>query len=1055
MIIEKLVTDNAQDTVASSNSIIAKVPESHKWWYNASKLNIDTSKNFYKQNEKVEVIGSISWWKWSKDFDWKYYFRVKKKDYTTTYVDDVKWYVRPITKFEESIVYSWTINTKDFTFWDDKKTFTFNFKPETTWEYIIEYWNNVQEWFKNFKSIIIYWEKDARNPVIDDNKVQVLSEKVVYKVWDKANILIRLPFSKWKILLTKEKNEVVESKLIDVYNNIFFTTIDIDDSFAPNSYIWVVAFDTTNKKVPEYKVGYTEVVIDKTDKKSEITVKSNKQEYAPREEVTLNLELKDKYKKPLTWEISVMVVDDSLISMIGNIDLNFIEKFFIKLPFQIQTSITNLAMVKNFYFSRPWIVGWSWFGDMKWWDSAISTRNIFKNTAYYNPSIITDKNWKAEVKFNLPDNLTNFRIIAISNSKSNHFWVSQTNISVRKNIIIEDKTPLMVRLGDKLEVWANVFNTTKSDIDLVVSFVSDDLQTTNISQKIKLKANSKQYVKWNTQSNKLLEKLNYTIKAVWVNKENSDIVQNTIDIKTSPIIITNDIQKLDLDTVWNLVFNTDNNVDISKTKLTLSLSNFKLTWIEKIIKSLLQYPYGCIEQTTSSTLPNVIFKRINKQLSWIVDPKDVEKNINFWVDRILWMQVSDWWFAYWPWESNSNLHITPYVLRSLVFMKQSWVNIKQETLDKTVEFLKQNYKNADIDDKAEILWWLATAWIDLKEKLNFNSLWRHWGLAYVYYQVLTQKPIWEVNKNIESIKSTLNFTDEYYYRDELSDKSIFVTLLIWTGYSKEYIDSLITDIYNRDWSSYYYSTQSKNNAFLAFSSYIEKYSKFQESDVQINVGWKTQTVKLGWLSNNFKMLEFNLKDIIKDNKVDISLSNDSSSTVYVDWLLAKYPLDPTKITAKQDQVVITRDIYEIKDQTKISTCENCSEVYKKVTTNEFKKWSMYKIIINANINNKKDIKNFVIEDYLPAWFSVINPKFKTNSAELAEITSSTWDFDHKEFKSDVVFLNASYMYWNKAKAEYFVRAATPWEFLYPPVTSYIMYNPEIRGNSEFRKIVIK
>jgi uncharacterized protein YfaS (alpha-2-macroglobulin family) len=50
-----------------------------------------------------------------------------------------------------------------------------------------------------------------------------------------------------------------------------------------------------------------------------------------------------------------------------------------------------------------------------------STRNIFKNTAYYNPSISTDENGEARVDFILPDNLTQFRVIVVSNSLDNTF----------------------------------------------------------------------------------------------------------------------------------------------------------------------------------------------------------------------------------------------------------------------------------------------------------------------------------------------------------------------------------------------------------------------------------------------------------------------------------------------------------------------------------------------------------------------------------------------------------------------------------------------------------
>jgi hypothetical protein len=47
-----------------------------------------------------------------------------------------------------------------------------------------------------------------------------------------------------------------------------------------------------------------------------------------------------------------MVVDDSLISLMGNINPNTLEFIYQKYPFSIQTSMTNIAMLRNYYFSR-------------------------------------------------------------------------------------------------------------------------------------------------------------------------------------------------------------------------------------------------------------------------------------------------------------------------------------------------------------------------------------------------------------------------------------------------------------------------------------------------------------------------------------------------------------------------------------------------------------------------------------------------------------------------------------------------------------------------------
>ncbi|USN59384.1 MAG: hypothetical protein H6767_00645 [Candidatus Peribacteria bacterium] len=46
---------------------------------------------------------------------------------------------------------------------------------------------------------------------------------------------------------------------------------------------------------------------------------------------------------------------------------------------------------------------------------------MFKNTAYYNPSVVTDTKGRATVSFELPDNLTTFRVMIVANSKDNLF----------------------------------------------------------------------------------------------------------------------------------------------------------------------------------------------------------------------------------------------------------------------------------------------------------------------------------------------------------------------------------------------------------------------------------------------------------------------------------------------------------------------------------------------------------------------------------------------------------------------------------------------------------
>ncbi|MFZ2255942.1 MAG: hypothetical protein WAW59_02040 [Patescibacteria group bacterium] len=127
----------------------------------------------------------------------------------------------------------------------------------------------------------------------------------------------------------------------------------VDDSFYPNVYIGAVAFASGyTHGARNYAVGYGEIVTDLSDKKANITVIPDKKIYKNRETVNLSLKLTDRQGVGLAGEVAVMVVDESLIRLLGNIDLDIIPKFFRKAPFTMKTALTTIGMEKNRFLSR-------------------------------------------------------------------------------------------------------------------------------------------------------------------------------------------------------------------------------------------------------------------------------------------------------------------------------------------------------------------------------------------------------------------------------------------------------------------------------------------------------------------------------------------------------------------------------------------------------------------------------------------------------------------------------------------------------------------------------
>ncbi|PID86289.1 hypothetical protein CSB08_01355 [Candidatus Gracilibacteria bacterium] len=919
--------------------------------------------------------------------------------------------------------------------------------------------------------VYTYGEANGSNPIVSDNKIKVISEKVSYKLGDKARILVRLPFSEGKVLLTHEKLGVINSEYIDVKGNTFFKEFVVDDTYMPNSYIGVVAIDTDKNKIPEYKVGYTEIVVDKNSKKSDLEIKTNKKVYSPKEEVLINI------KSKKNSEVSLMVVDDSLVSLMGNIDLNILQRFYKKLPFQIQTSITNIVMLKNYYFSRPGIVGGSGFANFKGGDSSVSTRNLFKNTAYYNPSIITDSNGKASVKFNLPDNLTNFRIIAVSNSINNFFGVSEEFIEVRKNVIIEDKTPIILRDGDKLKVGANIFNNTDKEINFKVSFVSDYVKVKDTERQVKIPGNNSSFLTWDIESSIETPEISYKITALGDSVQNSDKIENTIKLKVSPTLVTNFMKNeiIAKGEKSSISIDIPENTNLDKSALEVFISNNKLQGIEKIVSSLARYPYGCIEQTVSSTYPNAILLKFGNLYKGIVKTTRAEKNLELGIKRIISMQTKDGGFAYWEGSDISNLHITPYVLRRLVSMKKLGGKVPNELIEKAEKYLSSNFEYITQDvDRAETFLSFASmgkgqvAYDKLIKNWNKNNINRHSLIAYTYGLIYLDKVKYkeEIDNNIIKIKNLLDKTEKLYrYWSDDSDKAIYTSMLIDYGYSMTEIDDLISELYNKDWNSYYYSTTTKNNSFVAFTKYIEKYGKNKYNLGTILVGDTKKGFELGDSEPNFAKYEFALSDVIKDNKIEVLTTNKSGNNLFLDVILKQFPKNKLLVKKYSNGMTIQRKIYKVIDENKLSECSearlyqrnkvDCSKVLELNDTNSFVKGALYKIKVEVSLNENKERRNLVIEDFLPSTFRVINDRFKTESSIIKQNTTSGYRWTHKELLPDRIFATASYIWDNKAVFEYFVIPEFEGTFTYPPVTSYMMYNPKIRANGLFKIIEVK
>jgi uncharacterized protein YfaS (alpha-2-macroglobulin family) len=93
-----------------------------------------------------------------------------------------------------------------------------------------------------------------------------------------------------------------------------------------------------------------------------------------------------------------------------------------------------------------------------------------------------------------------------------------------------------------------------------------------------------------------------------------------------------------------------------------------LAHVAESVEGLLKRPYGCGEQTTSSTYPNLLILKIEKELKKDVDPR-IKTQAKIYLEegykRLLNYQTGSGGFSYWGKNDPPNAALTAYILRFL------------------------------------------------------------------------------------------------------------------------------------------------------------------------------------------------------------------------------------------------------------------------------------------------------------------------------------------------------------------------------------------------------
>jgi uncharacterized protein YfaS (alpha-2-macroglobulin family) len=362
-----------------------------------------------------------------------------------------------------------------------------------------------------------------------------------------------------------------------------------------------------------------------------------------------------------------------------------------------------------------------------------TVRSNFADTAIWSPKLVTAADGVAKVDVTMPENLTTWKARVWTLGDGSRVGQADTEIVTRKNVIIRLETPRFSVQSDEIVLSAIVHNYLKDakhvkvqlDMDGGYLVDQDDNESAQAAE-IDVAAGGEKRVDFHVRA---VAEGTAVVRAKAITDEESDAMQLSLPVYVHGMLKTDSYsgalrgESLLLSGV--LDFNVPAARRVPQSLLEVRYSPSLASAMVDALPYMVDYPYGCTEQTLNRFLPTVITQRILKDMhlnladiaakrtnlnaqeigdagvraaQWkrfdrnpVFDEAEVDAMSRDGVGKLTEMQLSD---GGWGWFSGygeySYPHTTALVMHGLQIAGENGIKVNDQTLQRGVAWLKQD-----------------------------------------------------------------------------------------------------------------------------------------------------------------------------------------------------------------------------------------------------------------------------------------------------------------------------------------------------------------------------
>jgi len=913
----------------------------------------------------------------------------------------------------------------------------------------------------------------------DGLRVKLVAEKKSYQPGETARVLVLSPIE-GTALVTVEREKVLRSFLVPLKADSPVIEVPLTDDDAPNAYVSVLIVKGAKEcarehKEPQLRLGYCELLVE--DKRDTLAVNFDKlaDSYRPGDELTLAGTVLLAGGKPAAGaEVTLYAEDEGTLAVMGYETPDPMEHFYqprnlgVEAGISFESFISENPEMQGFNNKGFFVGGGDDLGKL-----ADLLRKDFNPCATWAPTLITDAAGKFSHTFKLPDTLTRYRVIAIAHHEVTRFGSAESSILAKKDLMLEPKAPRFANQTDTISPQVLVQNASAFSGSWKITFNAHATTGTPVcralastSETVTLEAGKSATVVFPTRAETTGEAV-FSWQAVPVSLSNGNLTDPLAHRLTDavearfqvlyPMPLLHQVKFVKLDRPGanaDLRKALDPNLLDGAGTVDLEFARSPLAEAAGSIDYLLHYPYGCVEQTTSSLVPWCAVDELKDVIPAFanIPEKKVQAAIQAGADRLLSMQLPNGSFTYWPGGKDTCDWATPYAGMGLVMASQADAVIPEAAIESLTQYLIGSLRGlADakspfvLESHARSLMVLALA--DKPQTAYHNTMIDRMALLTPAARSMLAAAI--------AIAGAENKAKLATARSVLTSKVPFTPKNdTWMPWSPDRALELIAwNIINPGGSE---ATASLDRLL----NERNPYGRWRNTWLN---GWAV--VAMGMYASNEEAIEDNvaLKLDTTTGTEEIKLSPDSPTAI------RSLPLGPNlKLSVTADHNAFVR--LRVASKPPVAPLQpvannglSIDRLYYRVNPDgsaepltEPKLGDLIRVSLRVTLP-KDDTRYLVIEDPLPAVFETVNTQFGSQNAALGVNTSANdWNVSHSELRSD----RADFFLDEVARRgtytiTYLARCTLAGQAIAPPAKVESMYDPENFALSASRVMTVK